>query len=108
MVRRAGLEPASLLASVFETDSYTCSGICAYGTRRGTRTLMPSRTPVPETGVSANSTSRAYWYAERGSNPQVLLRTAAPQAAVFTSFTICVYGGVRAARTLKGISAPPP
>ena len=59
VVRRAGLEPARLSASVFETDSYTCSGTCAYGTRRGTRTLMPSRAPVPETGMSANSTSRA-------------------------------------------------
>ena len=30
------------------------------GTRRETRTPMPSRAPVPETGVSTNSTSRAY------------------------------------------------
>ena len=70
VVRRAGIEPACLSATVFETDSYTCSGTCAYGTRRETRTPMPSRTPVPETGVSANSTSRAYWYAERESNSQ--------------------------------------
>ena len=30
MVRRAGLEPAHPSASVFETDSYTNSGICAF------------------------------------------------------------------------------
>ena len=40
------------------------------GTRRETRTPMPSRAPVPETGVSTDSTSRAYWYAERESNSQ--------------------------------------
>ena len=69
-MRRAGIEPACLSAPVFETDSYTCSGTCAYGTRRETRTPMPSRAPVPETGVSTDSTSRAYWYAERESNSQ--------------------------------------
>ena len=69
-MRRAGIEPACLSAPVFETDSYTCSGTCAYGTRRETRTPMPSRAPVPETGASTNSTSRAYWYAERESNSQ--------------------------------------
>ena len=70
VVRRAGIEPACLSAPVFETGSYTCSGTCAYGTRRETRTPTPSRAPVPETGVSANSTSRACWYAERESNSQ--------------------------------------
>ena len=70
MVRRAGIEPACLSAPVFETGSYTCSGTCAYGTRRETRTPMPLRAPVPETGVSTDSTSRAYWYAERESNSQ--------------------------------------
>ena len=43
VVRRAGLEPANLPASDFETDSYTCSGICAYGTQRG-RELKPLHT----------------------------------------------------------------
>ena len=61
VVRRAGLEPACLSASVFETDSYTCSGTCAFGTRRETRTPMPLRAPVPETGVSTNSTSRVFF-----------------------------------------------
>ena len=43
VVRRAGLEPANLPASDFETDSYACSGICAYGTQRG-RKLKPLHT----------------------------------------------------------------
>ena len=93
MVRRAGLEPAHPSASVFETDSYTNSGICAFQwyTARDSNPHARSWTPVPETGVSTNSTSRAYWYAERDSNSHACMGAGPSDRGVYHS-TICAYG----------------